>query len=219
MAQPNPNPTSSPLQRNRQGIRLIAIFIVVGAALAVLAFVFVRSFVASWSMTSLPGVQISSAQATPSANGTPDAASALQAPSGPTPIPWDGTSRVTLLLMGLDFRDWQANDPLSRTDSMWLLTIDPISKTAGMMSIPRDTWVNIPGFDYAKINTAFFLGQANKLPGGGAGLAVKTVEAFLGVPINYYAQIDFQAFSDFIDILDGIYIDVPEEIKVDPIGP
>jgi polyisoprenyl-teichoic acid--peptidoglycan teichoic acid transferase len=63
------------------------------------------------------------------------------------------------------------------------------------------------------------LGQANKLPGGGPGLAVKAVESFLGVPIDYYAQIDFQAFSDFIGELDGIYVDVPAEIKVDPIGP
>ena len=55
----------------------------------------------------------------------------------------------------------------------------------------------IPGSKHGKINTAYYLGDAYKLPGGGPGLAVKTVEQFLGIPINYYAQIDFGAFVRF----------------------
>lgn len=102
---------------------------------------------------------------------------------------------------------------------MMLLTVDPLSKTAGMLSIPRDMWVNIPGFDYGKINQAYFFGEGAKLPGGGPGLAMKTVEEFLGVPIDYYAQIDFQTFQDFIDKIGGIELDVPAEITVDPLGP
>ncbi len=136
----------------------------------------------------------------------------------PLAKPWDGASRVTILVMGLDYRDWKKKDPLSRTDSMILLTIDPASKTAGMLSIPRDRWVEVPGYGHYKINTAYFLGEASKLPGGGPGLAVKTVERFLGVPINYYAQIDFEAFVKFINELDGITIDIPQEIELDPIG-
>jgi LCP family protein required for cell wall assembly len=121
--------------------------------------------------------------------------------------------------MGLDYGDWSADrEGPSRTDTMILFTVDPLSKTAGMLNIPRDLWVNIPGFGYDKINTAFFLGEANKLPEGGPGLAIKTVEQLLGVPINYYAQIDFQAFETFIDKIDGVEIDVPYEMKIDPIG-
>ena len=75
------------------------------------------------------------------------------------PDPWDGKSRVNLLLMGLDYRDWQAGD-IPRTDTMILFTLDPIHNTAGMISIPRDLWVPIPGFEYDKINTAYFLGEA-----------------------------------------------------------
>ena len=134
------------------------------------------------------------------------------------PDPWDGSSRVTILIMGLDFRDWQAGDGPSRTDTMILLTIDPLTKTGGMLSIPRDLWANIPGFDPGKINTAYFLGEAYRLPGGGPGLAMRTVEQTLGVPIDYYAQIDFQAFIDFIDIIGGVKIDIPEAITIDPIG-
>lgn len=100
---------------------------------------------------------------------------------------------------------------------MILLTLDPLNNTAGMMSIPRDLWVSIPGFDNGRINTAYFLGEAYQMPGGGPGLAVQTVEQLLGVEINYYAQVDFGAFTHFIDELGGVKIDVPRKIKIDPI--
>ncbi len=103
---------------------------------------------------------------------------------------------MTIMLVGLDYRDWLANQGPSRSDTMILLTIDPVSKTAGMLSIPRDMWVDIPGFGYSKINNAYAWGELYKLPGGGPGLAMKTVENFLGIPIQYYAQVDFSAFVE-----------------------
>ncbi len=157
--------------------------------------------------------------------GTPSAASAqvnlnvpLQAASGPTPAPWDGASRVTVLMMGLDYRDWEDEGP-SRTDTMILFTMDPVARTAGILSIPRDLWVNIPGFDYGKINTAYYLGELYEVPGGGPALALQTVEDLLGVPINYYAQVDFSAFESFIDEIGGVEIEIAEAMSVDPIGP
>ncbi len=101
---------------------------------------------------------------------------------------------------------------------MILLTLDPLTRTGGILSIPRDTWVAIPGFTHAKINTAYYLGDAHKLPGGGPGLAVKTVEQFLGVPINYYAQLDFATFVRFIDEIGGVKLNVPEPITIDLLG-
>ena len=142
----------------------------------------------------------------------------LQEENGPQPIPWDGANRLTMLVMGLDFRDWEGEGP-SRTDTLMLLTMDPVSRTAGMLSIPRDLWVNIPGFDYGKINTAYYLGELYEMEGGGPGLAIQTVEELLGVDINYYAQVDFSAFENFIDEIGGIDVEVPFEITVDPIGP
>jgi LCP family protein required for cell wall assembly len=136
----------------------------------------------------------------------------------PTLTPWDGAGRVTVLLMGLDYRDWSQGSEASRSDTMILLSLDPLTHSAGILSVPRDTWVAIPGFTHAKINTAFYLGDAYKLPGGGPGLAVKTVEQFLGVPINYYAVVDFASFVHFIDEIGGVKIDVPEEITVDLLG-
>jgi LCP family protein required for cell wall assembly len=131
---------------------------------------------------------------------------------------WDGAGRVNVLVMGLDYRDWSSGEGPSRTDTMILLTLDPLTGTAGILSIPRDLWVSIPGFDNNRINTAYFLGESYDLPGGGPGLASATVEALLGVPIHYYAQIDFAAFIRFIDEIGGVKIDVPEQIKVDPLG-
>jgi LCP family protein required for cell wall assembly len=135
-----------------------------------------------------------------------------------TPQAWDGTERVTILIMGLDFRDWQSGDGPPRTDTMMLLTIDPVAKTAGMLSIPRDLWVEIPGFEHNRINTAYFLGETNNLPGGGAKLAMKTVENVIGVPVQYYAIIEFSTFEQIIDEIGGIDVLVKDRVKISPIG-
>ncbi len=198
---------------------LAAVFVVIAIIAAIVAYSLVSNMVRQWNMTTLPG--ISDTQPTSvNAQGTPIAPNVpLQSVAGPPAKPWDGTSRVTVLVMGLDYSDWRKQtegwSDASRTDSMILLTVDPLSKTAGMLSIPRDMWVNIPGgYGYYKINQAYYFGELDKLPGGGPGLAMDTVEKFIGVPINYYAQIDFAAFEKFIDDLGGVEIDVPAEITV-----
>jgi len=139
-------------------------------------------------------------------------------PPAVTPIPWTGVERVTILLMGLDYRDWVAGEGPARTDSMMLVTLDPQADTAGMLSIPRDLWVEIPGFGHNRINTAFPNGEANRLPGGGPALAMQTVEKVVGVPIQFYAVIDFAAFERMIDEIGGVDVLVSEEIKICPIG-
>jgi LCP family protein required for cell wall assembly len=206
---------------DRLAIVLMIAFVVVAIITAIVAFNTVKNFVQSWSMTSLEGVQITqpTQQVVINAQGTPVPANQpLQAPSGPAAQPWDGSSRVTILIIGLDSRDLEKGD-VPRSDTMLLLTLDPISKTAGMLSIPRDMWVNIPKVNtYGKINQAYYFGELYKLPGGGSGLAVETVKNFLGVPINYYAQIDFHAFEKFVDELKGIDIQITEDIKIDPLG-
>jgi hypothetical protein len=176
------------------------IVLVVAIALAIPAFILTRNFVVSWQITDLPGVAVKYDN-----QGQAQAASSTEVATPADPgIPeenlpsWDGSSRVTLLFIGLDERDWETGQGAPRSDTMILFTIDPVSKTAGMLSIPRDMWVNIPGFGYSRINTAYSSGEGAKLPGGGPGLAVKTVEQFIGVPIQYYAQVDFKAFEEAI---------------------
>lgn len=200
---------------------LVIAFLVAAGLTSYLTFKSVRDFVASWEMTGLPGATIREATPTPEGQmpvvDNPD--TPLQPQAGPVPVPWDGASRVTLLVVGLDYRDWEAGGGPPRTDTMILLTIDPLTRTAGMLSIPRDLWVNVPGgFSYSRINAAYRLGELYDWPGGGPGLAMETVEELLGVPIDYYAQIDFGAFVKFIDEIGGVKVDVPEPITIDLIG-
>jgi hypothetical protein len=144
-------------------------FIIAAALTAILTYKVVQNLVTSWEITSLPGVTIRDVTATPNEEGViVDSNTPLQSSSGPTPPAWDGAQRVTLLLMGLDYRDWVSGEGPPRTDTMILFTLDPINRTAGILSIPRDLWVNIPGgYNYGRINTAYQLGEAYQLPGGG----------------------------------------------------
>ena len=142
--------------------------------------------------------------------------------SEPSPMAepvWQGRDRMTILLLGLDTREDERNQP-TRSDTMILVTVDPAQKRAGMLSIPRDLWVPIPGHGENKINTAHFFGELDK-PGGGPALARRVVEYNLGVRVNYYARVDFRGFEELIDAIGGITVDVERPIKDDeyPAGP
>jgi LCP family protein required for cell wall assembly len=200
-------------------VGLISLFVIAAIFAAYFAYTKSQDFFLSFNLAQIPGLAI---HATPPVainnDGIPAATPMPTLSSGPAPQAWDGASRVTMLVMGLDYRDWEAGDGPPRTDTMILLTIDPLTKTAGMLNIPRDLWVNIPGFEYGRINTAYPLGIAYEVPGGGPQQAMDTVKSLLGVPIDYYAIIDFSAFEQFIDELGGINVTVSSEISVDPIG-
>ena len=205
-----------------------------GITIAIALGLFTRNFTACWALTSLPGIppqncvlkNNNNAQPTniPGtsglSSGTPSIliTPTVSAPMADLPPAWDGATRVTVLIIGLDYRDWEAEVGAPRSDTMMLLTIDPLTKTAGMLSIPRDMWVNIPDFGYNRINTAYSLGENWKLPGGGPGLAVKTVEDFLGIPIQYYAQIDFITFERMIDEIGGVRVTPIQTVVIDPLG-
>jgi LCP family protein required for cell wall assembly len=194
---------------------VLVVFVFFGGATSAMAFSMVRNFVVSTTSFQLPGLAIlQNGQAAEESSDLPEDEQQL----GAYLEPWDGASRVNILVMGLDHRDWEASEGAPRTDSMMLFTVDPVTKTAGMLSIPRDLWVDVPGYGHQKINTAYSLGEGSRLPGGGPGLAVKTVEQFLGVTIHYYAQIDFLAFERFIDEIGGVKIDVEFQCPIELIG-
>ena len=202
---------------------------------AVGLFNFTRDFTTCWRLTSLPGT--APASCANSEEGTTSRPPLLEGPvfvtapetAVPTttpepPIPeveypeWDRGSRINILFVGL-----RGGDPLEQdcpfcTDTLILLTVDPITKTAGMLSIPRDMWANIPGFGYSRINTAWMLGRGSKLPGGGPTLTMKTVSHFIGVPVDYYVQVDFDTFIDVIDLLGGVDVYNDETLFLDPVS-
>jgi LCP family protein required for cell wall assembly len=201
-------------------IGLIFAFFIAGVVTVYLTFSAVKDLVSSWNLSNPPSLSIENAQdavaALPEELGA-QGESPLQPAGGPPPIPWDGNSRINVLVMGLDYREAESDD-VPRTDTMILFSLDPESRTAGMLSIPRDLWVAIPGFDYSKINTAYRLGEVYNVSERGPGLALRTVEEFLGMEIDYYAMVDFLAFENFIDELGGITINLSEKIVIDPLG-
>ena len=120
------------------------------------------------------------------------------------------SNRVTVLLMGIDRRPGEAF--ISRTDTMMLLSVNPDDNTASVLSIPRDLYVEIPGYGRNRINTAFVYGANNGGPAGGAQLAMQTVELNLGVHVDHYLLVDFGAFIKAIDTIGGISVYVPREL-------
>ncbi len=129
----------------------------------------------------------------------------------PETVPdWSQKERVNIVLLGVDQRPGE--DGPWRSDTMIVVTVDPKSMTAGALSIPRDLYVEIPGYGEQRINMAHFLGDAYHYPGDGPGLAMKTIEYNFGIPVHYYIRVDFQGFREIIDYLGGITIDVEKEI-------
>lgn len=189
------------------------VFLVLALTTSVVAFSMVRNLTSTMTILNLPGAPLINALTGNQGGGSQSPGTAGVA----LPDPWDGKSRVTVLLMGLDYRDWQSGDT-PHSDTMILLSIDPVTKTASMLSVPRDLWVSIPGFDYGRINEAYFNGAAFNLPGGGPELARQTVEQFIGVPVQYYAVIEFNAFIKFIDELGGVQIRPDQPVTIEKFG-
>ena len=206
---------------------------------AVGLFIFSSSFTACWQLTALPGTAPASCGgAAGNPIGTPviNAQGTTVAAIPPTPEvlapevqypQWDGGSRINIVFFGLrgTNTDISEGDCPHCTDTIMVLTVDPVSKTAGMLSIPRDMWVHLPqGYgDIAgnRINQAWTIGEGTKYPeGGGPGLAMKTVSQFIGVPIQFYIQVDFSTFIAFINEIGGVdvYYDEHVTLNLDPLG-
>jgi LCP family protein required for cell wall assembly len=136
---------------------------------------------------------------------------------GVVPVPRPG-ERINVLFLGLDafvdesdraHLDVPLRDSRSRSDTMILISLDPETHEAGLISIPRDTRAAIPGKWADKINAAHAY--------GGPLLAMKTVEGLLGIPVHYYVRTDYRGIEAVVDTLGGVEIDVEMDMYyVDP---
>jgi len=181
----------------------MAVFVLAVVGLGYLTFNGVKNLVSSAPIGSGAG---------PLPDGSGGGASATQtAAPGGSSATWTG-GRVTILLLGIDQR--MTEEGPWRTDTMILLTVDPDNKRGGMLSIPRDLWVEIPSYGvYDRINTAHFRGDADNFPGGGGpALAMRTVQQSFGVQVEHYVRVNFYAFVQAIDQLGCIPITVSETI-------
>jgi len=120
--------------------------------------------------------------------------------------------RVNILLAG-----YSADDPghqgADLTDSIMVVSYDPQTKSAAMISIPRDTWVDIPGFGYEKINAAYEDGEQENFnqsgyASGGMGLLEEVVQQDFGITSNYYGLLDYTAFKDAVNAVGGVTVNI-----------
>jgi len=112
-----------------------------------------------------------------------------------------GKGRINILLLGTD-EDLGTN---SRTDTIILASLDRENNKISLLSIPRDTRVNIPGYGDNKINSANLL--------GGIDLVQESISNFIKVPIDFYVLTNFDGFKGIIDTLGGVEIDVEQNMK------
>jgi polyisoprenyl-teichoic acid--peptidoglycan teichoic acid transferase len=114
------------------------------------------------------------------------------------------SDRVNILIMGMSGGD---NDGAYLTDTMVLASFKPSTNEIALLSFPRDLWVPIPGYGWAKINYANAFGELNN-NGRGSELATQVISQLTDLPIQYFIRIDFNGFKEIIDALDGIEINV-----------
>jgi LCP family protein required for cell wall assembly len=119
--------------------------------------------------------------------------------------------RINILLLGSDTDQKFQNGYLAQTDIV--VTIDPSTKSVGMLSIPRDLFLNVPGYGMMKLDEAFYYGDAYNH--NGVGLSRLTISQDFGIPINYYAWVGLAGFIKVVDTAGGVDIDVTHPITDD----
>lgn len=118
----------------------------------------------------------------------------------PAPASKDAT---TILLLGSDKRV-DGSVAGQRSDTMMVIHIPADHDEIGIVSIPRDSWVQVPGHGPAKINAAYSW--------GGPALAVETVEKLTGVRMDHVAVIDWEGFKRITDLLGGVEVTIPNTV-------
>jgi LCP family protein required for cell wall assembly len=151
-------------------------------------------------------------------------AAALQENVDPSRLRGEGDGRVNILVLG---RGGEGHEGADLTDTIILVSIDPIAKEAALLSVPRDLYVGVPGDGSMKINSVFYTGKAQALSKSGTinaetikraedagfNLLDQTIERTLGVPIHYHAVVDFQGFEKAIDTVGGVDFNVPSAVR------
>lgn len=125
-------------------------------------------------------------------------------PAGEDPVPvWTGRERLNVLVLGIDTRD--GDRTTQNTDTMIVVSLDPLNKTAAMLSIPRDVYINKPGIFQGKINAAF--------AAGGPDLVRRLTNDLLGIRIHSYALVNFDAFNRIVNGVGGVIVDVKRPVR------
>jgi len=159
--------------------------------------------------------------------GTTTVAALASKPVTPNLLKGEGDGRVNILLLGVG---GPGHDGPDLTDTIVILSVDPVNNTASMVSIPRDLWVQQPIAYFGaqqKINAAYesgkyhYLGHLDGSSANGAAVEAgfanidQVLKTVLGININYHMLVNFAAFRQAIDTVGGITVDVPTPL-IDP---
>lgn len=149
------------------------------------------------------------------------AAAALSGDVKPELLKGEGDGRVNILLFG---KGGPGHAGADLTDTLIVASIDPVNKTSHLVSIPRDLWVSVPGYGSSKINAVYSNAKTQALNSNpknkdgaeraGVAAAQKVIGEVLGIPLHYYAMIDFKGFKQAVDIVGGVDMNVPKELAV-----
>jgi LCP family protein required for cell wall assembly len=123
------------------------------------------------------------------------------------PVPLQNQDGRVNVLLAANSADDPGHNGANLTDSIMVLSLNTKNNTALMLSVPRDLWVNIPGYGHSKINAAY--------PDGGMNMLQQVVQDNLGLTIDYHALVDYGAFKDLVDAVGGITITIKSD---DPRG-
>lgn len=117
---------------------------------------------------------------------------------------------IDIVILGVDARDGQGW--MTRTDSIILMNITPRTLDVSMLSIPRDVFIQVPGYGEQRINTINVLGEQETPNTGGPALVKASLQQSFGVEVDRYVRLDFDAFVELIDAVGGVTIEVPKRI-------
>lgn len=117
---------------------------------------------------------------------------------------------VNILLIGIDSSDvtYEVDENSKRADTIMLLSIDPKFDRVRLLSIPRDTYYKLKGYDNYRMNAAYSR--------GGIDLQVSSVEDFMGVKIDHYVTVNYEAVEELVDAIGGVEVYTPEYKYTDP---
>lgn len=115
--------------------------------------------------------------------------------------------RTNILILGIDYAP--PGSAVSRSDTNILTTIIPSHPYLGMLSIPRDLWVNVPGVGENRINTAHFFAEANQT-GSGPQAVMETIRQNFGVDVDHFVRIKFEGFKEVINAMGGVDIELEQ---------
>lgn len=193
-----------PLSRKKKALRIFAVLILI--ATLITGFLFAKGYINLRKVLQGGG-----------------GAAALQQNVDPSKLKGEGDGRVNILLLG---RGGEGHEGADLTDTIILVSIDPLAKEAALVSIPRDLYVSVSGNGSMKVNAVFATGKSaasskyskqtaetkKQAEEAGFSMLETTMEKTLGVPIHYHAMIDFTGFEQAVNTVGGISINAPSAV-------